>query len=214
MARPLLRGWLHAGAAAGAIVVTIPLLVQTRHDLLRCVSLLVFGLSMVELYTVSAIYHVGMWQGRRRRVLRALDHASIFVLIAGTYTPISVNVLTGPLRLAVLGVIWALAIVGVMTAVSALRLPRWGYTGLYVAMGWVALVPLPRLTQLLPWQPLALLVAGGVLYTAGAVIYWLRRPDPLPRIFGFHEVFHLFVIAGSVAFVTVIWIWVVPYPRA
>ncbi len=101
-AEPLLRGWFHAIAAVGSVSSTIGLLLQTLDDPIRLVSLLVFGLSMIELYTVSAIYHVGWWKGRRRTVLRALDHANIFVLIAGTYTPICVNVLSGWLRVAML----------------------------------------------------------------------------------------------------------------
>ncbi len=213
-AKPLLRGWLHAGAAVGAVAVTVLLLGRTRDDLLRLATVLVFGLSMVELYVVSAIYHIGGWRGRARKALRALDHANIFVLIAGTYTPISVNVLSGSLRLAVIGVIWSLAAAGVATSVLALRLPRWLHASLYVAMGWVAVIPFPSLTRLLPWPALALLFLGGLLYTIGAGVYALRRPDPLPRVFGFHEVFHLFVIAGGAAFVGVIWIWVVPFPRA
>lgn len=214
MPKPLLRGWLHAVAAAGSAVVTALLMAQTRHDLVRLATVLVFGLSMVELYAVSAIYHIGQWRGRWREGLRALDHASIFVLIAGTYTPIAVNVLSGSLRIAVLGVVWSLAVAGVATSLLALRLPRWVYTSLYVAMGWVAIVPFLALTRLLPWQPLALLVLGGVLYTAGAIVYALRRPNPFPRVFGFHEVFHSFVIAGSASFASVIWLWVLPYPRA
>jgi hemolysin III len=211
--KPLLRGWLHAGAAVVSVVVTALLLWRTRDDLTRFFSMLVFGLSMVELYSVSATYHIGRWVGRRRQILRALDHANIFVLIAGTYTPICVNVLDGPLRVAVLGVVWALAVVGISTTVLAFRLPRWVYTGLYVLMGWVAIVPFPTLTRLLPWPAWALLVAGGVLYTIGAVVYARRWPNPSPRVFGFHEVFHSFVIAGSASFAVMIWIWVVPFPR-
>lgn len=211
--KPLLRGRLHAGAAVAAVVLTVLLVLRSPNDLVRLVSLLVFGLSMVELYTVSAVYHIGTWAERWRRVLRALDHANIFVLIAGTYTPICVNVLSGELRLIVLGLIWGLAIVGIATTVLAFRMPRWAYTSLYVAMGWVAVIPFPSLTRLLPWSALALLVGGGVLYTVGAVVYARKRPDPFPRVFGFHEVFHSFVIAGSAAFAAVIWIWVVPFPR-
>jgi hemolysin III len=211
--KPLLRGWLHAGAAVVAVAVTVLLLWRTRDDPTRMISMLVFGLSMVELYSVSAAYHIGGWVGQRRQVLRALDHANIFVLIAGTYTPICVNVLDGSLRIAVLGVVWTLAIVGIATTVLAFRLPRWVYTGLYVLMGWVALVPFPSLTRLLPWPAWALLIAGGVFYTVGAVVYARRRPDPFPRVFGFHEVFHSFVIAGSSSFAVMIWVWVVPFPR-
>ncbi len=212
--KPLLRGWFHLFAAVGSVAVTIGLLLRSQDDFIRLLSLLVFGLSMIELYTVSAIYHVGWWKGRRRTVLRALDHANIFVLIAGTYTPICVNVLSGWLRVAMLVLIWALGLVGVGGAVFTLRLPRWASTVLYIVMGWVAVVSAPVLVRLLPWEALGLLVGGGVLYTVGALFYALKRPNPFPRVFGYHEIFHLFVIAGSTAFVVMIWTWVVPFPRS
>lgn len=212
--KPLMRGWFHIFAALGSVAATVGLLLRTLDDPLRLLSLLVFGLSTIELYTVSAIYHVGWWKGRRRTVLRALDHANIFVLIAGTYTPICVNVLSGWLRIALLALIWLLALVGVAGAVFTLRLPRWLSTGLYIVMGWVALISAPVLIRLLPWEAIGLLVGGGVLYTIGALFYALKRPNPFPRVFGYHEIFHLFVIAGGTAFVVMIWGWVVPFPRS
>jgi hemolysin III len=212
--KPLLRGWFHAVAALGSVAATIGLLLATRDDPIRFVSMLVFGLSMVELYTLSAVYHIGFWKGRRRTVLRALDHANIFVLIAGTYTPICVNVLSGWLRTGVLALIWTLALAGVVGAVFTLRLPRWLSTGLYIVMGWVSVAAAPELARILPLEVLGLLVGGGVLYSIGALVYALKRPDPFPSIFGYHEIFHLFVIAGSAVFLVAIWGWVVPFPRS
>lgn len=211
--KPLLRGWSHALATLAAVVVTILLLVETRDDAVRFVSVLVFGLSMIGLYLGSAVYHLGRWQGRRLALMRAIDHSNIFLLIAGTYTPICVNVLTGWLRVVVLLLIWTIGLSGVISTLLQLHLPRWASTGLYLGMGWVSLITMPQLVQLLPWQAIAMLVAGGVLYSIGAVVYALKRPNPLPRIFGFHEIFHLFTIAGGAAFVAMIWIWVVPFPR-
>ena len=211
--KPLMRGWLHAAAAIGAVAVTAGLLVNTAHDLPRFFSVLVFGLSMILLYTVSSIYHIGSWTGRRFRVLRALDHANIFVLIAGTYTPICVNILPRGLGMTVLVVIWSLAAVGVGGSVLTLHLPRWIIAALYIGMGWVGLVVMPSLLHSLPAPATLLLLAGGMLYTIGAVIYALQRPNPLPRVFGYHEMFHLFVVAGSAAFIFMIWGWVVPFSR-
>ncbi len=211
--KPLMRGWLHAVAAIGAVAVTAGLLVNTAHDLPRFFSVLVFGLSMILLYAVSSIYHIGSWTGRRFRVLRALDHANIFVLIAGTYTPICVNILPRGLGMTVLVVIWSLAAVGVGGSVLTLHLPRWIIAALYIGMGWVGLVVMPSLLHSLPAPATLLLLAGGILYTIGAVIYALQRPNPLPRVFGYHEMFHLFVVAGSAAFIFMIWGWVVPFSR-
>lgn len=175
--------------------------------------MLAYGLSMIELYAVSAVYHLRAWQGRGRGIVRALDHANIFILIAGTYTPFCVNVLSGWLGPTVLVLIWTLAAVGVMCSVLTLAMPRWATVALYLGMGWVAVVPSPSLVRVLPLTAVGLLVGGGLLYTTGAIIYARRWPDPLPSVFGFHELFHLFVVAGSAAFLATIWIWVVPFPR-
>lgn len=211
--KPLLRGWSHVVAALAAVVVTIAMLLQTTDDLLRFVSLLVFGLSMIALYGWSAVYHIGRWQGRKYRLLRAIDHANIFVLIAGTYTPICVNVLHGWMRIAMLALIWTIGLAGALGTVLTLRLPRWVTVGLYLGMGWVSVIVLPQLARLLPWQAIGMLVLGGVFYSVGAMVYAFKRPNPLPRVFGFHEIFHLFTIAGGAAFVVAIWVWVLPFQR-
>jgi hemolysin III len=146
-------------------------------------------------------------------VLRAVDHANIFILIAGTYTPICVNVLSGWVRVALLVAIWALAAAGILVALFAARIPRWVNTGLYIGMGWVGVLALPAFAAVLPWTAIATLLLGGLLYTAGAVVYALKRPDPFPRVFGFHEIFHLFVVAGGVAFAVMVWVWAFPVVR-
>ena len=113
----------------------------------------------------------------------------------------------------ILAVIWVLAALGVGLALFTLRLPRWITTALYIGMGWVVILALPAFLAVIPWYAVAILLLGGALYTVGAVVYARKRPDPFPRIFGFHEVFHLFVIAGSVAFASCIWIWALHFPR-
>jgi hemolysin III len=175
--------------------------------------MLVFGVSLIVLYVVSALYHIGSWRGRAATVLLALDHANIFLLIAGTYTPICVNVLSGWTRIAALGIVWALASIGTASSLVTLHVPRWLLTALYLGMGWGALLLLPSVALALPLAATLLLFLGGLLYTIGAVVYIFGRPDPMPHLFGFHEIFHLFVIGGSVATAAVIWIWVVPFPR-
>ena len=209
--KPLLRGWSHAAAAAGSVLLTLVLFWVSRDDWPRMVALLVFGLSMVEMYTVSALYHIVRWRESQWRVLRAIDHANIFLLIAGTYTPIAAIMLTGWVRVALLTSIWALALLGAGLSIFVRKLPRGIRAALYVGMGWLSVLALPAFMEVLPLAVVGLLVLGGAFYTVGAVIYALRRPDPFPRVFGFHEVFHLFVIAGSVCFVSVIVFWVLPF---
>ena len=210
-AKPLMRGWLHAGAAGIAVAVTILLAVRSTGNVGRMLALVVFGLSMVELYTVSATYHLGNWSAVVHRRLRAVDHANIFVMIAGTYTPLCWIVLSGWLRPVLLIAIWVLAITGVGLATLSLRAPRWLVAGLYVGMGWVSVFALPAFAHALGILPTAILIVGGVLYTVGAIVYARKWPNPFPKVFGFHEVFHTFVIAGSAAFTVVIWLWVVPF---
>lgn len=213
--KPLLRGWFHAGAAVAAIIVTGILCWLSRSDGPRLLSMLIFGLSMVEMYTVSAIYHIKTWDPARRRIWRAVDHANIFVLIAGTYTPLCFNVLDGWVRVTLLVTIWVLAILGVGFAIFSLKYaaPRWLNASLYVLMGWVVVLALPAFLAVLPWTAIATLLLGGVFYTIGAIFYALKRPNPWPRVFGYHETFHLLVIAGSVAFVVCVWVWALPFPR-
>ncbi|MEO8287690.1 MAG: hemolysin III family protein [Chloroflexota bacterium] len=211
--KPLLRGWFHAAGALASIIFTLVLVWVSADDLPRMLSMLVFGVSMIELYTVSAIYHIGRWQPGTHRVLRSFDHSNIFILIAGTYTPICFNVLDGWVRVTSLIAIWALALVGVFVVVFARNLPRWVGSIIYIAMGWVSIVVLPAFVEALGWGPVLVLIMGGVLYTIGGIIYAMKRPNPFPRVLGFHEVFHLFVIAGSIVFAVVVSVWVLPFPR-
>ena len=211
--KPLLRGWFHPFAALASLVATAILLYQTRHDLPRLVSLLIFGTSMVLLFAVSSVYHIGNWSPRVRAVLRAFDHSNIYLLIAGTYTPICVNVLSGWMRVFVLALVWTVAVAGISTSWLSTKLPKWATSGIYIAMGWIVLIPMPALLERLPASAIATLALGGGFYTIGGVVYALKRPNPVPHIFGYHEIFHLCVVAGSVFCAAMVWIWVVPFPR-
>jgi hemolysin III len=211
--KPLLRGWFHPLAAVVSLVATIVLLYRTAHDPPRFVSLLIFGLSMVLLFAVSSVYHIGNWSPRPRAVLRAFDHSNIYVLIAGTYTPICVNVLSGWTRVLVLTLVWAVAVAGISTSWVSTKLPKWATSGIYIAMGWIVLIPMPTLLERLPGVALLTMILGGVSYTLGGIVYAMKRPNPFPAVFGYHEIFHLFVVAGSAFFAVMVWIWVVPYPR-
>ncbi len=211
-AKPILRGYSHAVAAVVGGVGTVFLLARTAGDAPKLISVLVYGLSLVVLFGVSALYHVGTWSPARRALLRRLDHANIFVFIAGTYTPVAVNVLDQPWRIAVLVTLWAAALCGALTVAPALHIPRWALTGLYLLMGWVGLLVMPQVAGRVGAGVL-LLAGGGALYSVGAVMYALRRPRLWPRVFGYHEAFHLLVIAASCLFYAFVVAFVVPQER-
>jgi hemolysin III len=211
--KPLLRGYLHAGAAVAATICTILLAVASASDRAKQVSLLIYGASSILLFGWSGLYHLGNWSPATRKLFRRIDHANIFVLIAGTYTPIAFNTLTGGWRVALLTIIWSLAALGMIAAAPALRIPRAVMVGLYVAMGWVALAFLPQIASAVGLAAIGLLALGGVLYTLGALAYAFHKPDPWPRVFGYHEVFHLATIAAAAAFLTFMVREVLPYVR-
>lgn len=189
---------------AGAIMSVIGLVVLLRagianDDPWQIVSFAIFGGSLILLYSASATYHLLSVPPRVEVVLRKLDHIMIFVLIAGTYTPVCLGPLRGTMGYAILIIIWALAIAGVFFKIFRLDAPRWLYTGIYLVMGWLivlATVPLARAVGL---DRLFWLVIGGVFYSIGAVIYGLKKPDPFPGRFGFHEIFHIFILLGSLS---------------
>lgn len=211
--RPLLRGWSHAGAAVGAAAFTVLLVERSLGDAPRLSSMLLYGLTSVWLFACSAIYHMVTWTPARRRVWRALDHGNIYVMIAATSTTIGVNVLTGWDQALLLTSVWLLAGVGVLVAVFHVHLSSVPRVGLYLLTGLTGVLALPGLLQTLPPSAIWGIVGGGVLYAIGAAIYAFKRPDPFPRIFGYHEIFHLLVIAGWLVFAAVVWIWVVPFGR-
>lgn len=193
--KPHLRGWLHLGMvpialAAGAVLVA---LAPTTG---AAVASLVFAITGVLLFGTSALYHRGRWSPRTARLLKRWDHANIFLIIAGTYTPFAVLLLPPGQQRLLLWVVWSGAIVGVFFRVFWVGAPRWLYTGVYIALGWVAIFFLGPMWRTGGPVIVSLIALGGLFYTLGAVVYGLRRPDPSPRWFGFHEVFHAFTVAA------------------
>jgi hemolysin III len=213
LARPLLRGWLHAlmtpVAVLGAYVLWQSVTADAADPAARW-SVGVFGLTFIGLYAISSLYHVPRWSARARYVLSRCDVAMIQLFIAGTFTPIAFNLLDGGWRMWSLVVAWAIAIIGAIVAASPLKAPRWVGTAGYIAVGWLAVVPLTQIISALPWEGMGLIALGGLLYTLGGVVYAKRWPDPYPRWFGFHEVFHLLVIAASICHYLAIWRYVLP----
>lgn len=161
------------------------------------VSFSIFGASLILLYTASTIYHSLDVSKHVTEILRRIDHMMIYILIAGTYTPLCLVPLRGPWGWSIFGTILGIAVAGIIMKILWFNAPRWLYTLFYVGMGWLAVIALPPLVRSMPVGGIAWLLIGGVFYTIGAVIYALKRPNPIPGRFGFHEIFHLFVLAGS-----------------
>src|SRR6202165_6180835 len=182
LVKPLMRGWSHAAAALVAIAALIALIVITRHDPAKLVSMVIYGTALVLLFAVSATYHIFNWPPRVKEWLRRADHATIFVFIAATYTPLVFNVLDGWWRMAALVAIWACAAAGVAGAAPFLRMPRRLLAALYLAMGWVAVVAVVPLAAALGWVAALLIALGGLQYSLGAAAYAFRRPRLWPRV--------------------------------
>jgi hemolysin III len=203
LVKPRLRGWLHAGAAPVALAAVIVLVCLSRGAP-EIASSSIYAASAVLLFSVSAIYHRGRWSPRVLGFLKRFDHANIFLIIAGTYTPFAVLLLNGGSRTALLVIVWTGAALGVGFRVFWIGAPRWLYVPAYLALGWVAVVYLPQFTSTGGVAVLVLLAAGGLLYTVGGVVYGTKRPNPSPKWFGFHEVFHsLTVLAFACQYIAI-----------
>lgn len=194
--KPKLRGWLHAGWTPVALIAGLVLVIGAPTSLGRLGGA-VFLAGSLMLFGTSALYHRFHWGPHAEAVLRRVDHANIFVFIAATYTPLALLLLTGGSRVLLLTLIWVAAACGLLFRVLWLSAPRWLYTALYLVMGWAALGWLPQFWTAGGPLIVALIVAGGLCYSAGAVVYGRKRPDPWPSWFGFHEIFHSFTILGS-----------------
>jgi hemolysin III len=213
LAKPLMRGWSHAAAALVAIAGLVALIVITRHDTAKLVSMTIYGSALVLLFGVSATYHIFKWPPRVKDWLRRADHATIFVFIAATYTPLVFNVLDGWWRIGVLVAVWVSAAAGVAGAAPFLRIPRQALASLYLAMGWVAVIALVPLSAALGWAAAVLMALGGLQYSLGAAAYAFKWPRLWPRVFGYHELFHLAVISASVTFYVIVVHYAVPFHR-
>lgn len=210
VAKPALRGWIHAAATPIAVLGAVWLVVEGAETAGARTAVGVFGAALVGLYGISALYHVPPWPARVRHILSRFDVAMIPLFIAGTFTPVAVFSLNGDWRLWSLGVAWAVAIASSAVAASPLTAPRWVGAAGYIAVGWLAVVPMTRFLDALPWEGVSLFVLGGGLYMVGAAVYTRRRPNPVPHVLGFHEVFHLLVVAASVCHYIAIWRYVLP----
>ena len=193
--KPRLRGVSHAIAFVVSLPLGLALVLQADTDL-QLVATIVFATSVATMFGASALYHWLNQPYRHRRWLRRLDHAGVYGLIAGTYTPFGLLVLEGAWRIVVLGVVWSGALIAILLKFVWLDAPKWLAAAIAVTLGWVAVVAAPQLVGGIGVAGSVLVLVGGLLYTGGALVYAFRRPNPYPAVFGFHEVFHVLVIAA------------------
>lgn len=194
--RPRLRGVFHQYAFFVSIGFGA-LLISAASGASERASAIVFAGALAAMFGVSALYHRRTWQPRARRWMRRLDHTAIYLLIAGTYTPFVLLALSGAWRWTLLPIVWGGALVAIVFKLAWIDAPKWLDAAIGMSLGWIGIVALPPLWAHSGPLGVGLLALGGVLYTAGAVIYAARRPDPAPAVFGYHELFHLFVIAAA-----------------
>ena len=205
---PRLRGWLHAYAAAvsiasGAVLVGVAASLRGGS---AGSSTSIYAATVTLLFGTSALYHRLSWRPRARALMRRLDHSMIFVFIAGTYTPIAALTLPHTASIAVLTVVWTGALFGVGLQTAWPTAPRWVGVPCYLALGWVAVFVFPDLLHNAGVAAFVLITVGGLVYTIGAIVYGLKRPNPYPGTFGFHEVFHLCTLVAAVCHYIAIWL--------
>lgn len=194
--RPRLRGVIHHYAFYASLLAGLVLLLRAASQT-ALVSVAIYGASLSALLGVSALYHRVTWSPGARRWMGRLDHSMINVLIAGTYTPFGLLAVSGAVAGTLLTVVWSGAVAGIAMHVLWLDAPKWLSAALYVLLGWVGIAAVPPLVATVGWTPAVLLLAGGLLYSLGALVYALRRPDPVPAVFGYHEVFHALVVLAA-----------------
>ena len=195
--KPRLRGVLHQWAFVASLAAGAGLILEAGSGRAR-IAIVIYALSVAALFGTSALYHRIDWRTlAARRRMRRLDHTMIFVLIAGSYTPFSLLVLHGTLSMIVLVTVWAAALAGAIFKLIWLDAPGWLIAAIYIATGWIAIVATPQLVGRIGVVAVGGLALGGLLYTVGAGVYALQRPDPLPAVFGYHEIFHLLVLIAA-----------------
>ncbi len=202
--------WTHFVTFLSGIVGLVFLIILSKDNASKLVTMTVYGGSIIFLFGASSLYHWVKTTPEKELILRKIDHISIFIFIAGTYTPVFYYGLEGIWKWAMLTAIWVLALIGVLLKVWFMHAPRSISTIFYIALGWIALVPIGQLIENFPIQAIILMFAGGVAYTLGAVIYATRIFDFFPNKFGFHEIFHIFVMAGSILHFIMVFAFILP----
>ncbi len=209
--RDPVSGLTHLGAAIAAVVGLVVLLYLGRGNTLKEVSLLVYGISLVLMFLASALYHMIKSRPEVIQRLRKFDHSAIYLLIAGTYTPICLHFFSGFWRWGLLGIIWGMALAGIGVKLFVIKAPRWVTAGIYLLMGWLAISAIRQMLQSMPVGAFVWLLVGGLFFTIGAVVYITKKPDFWPGIFGFHEVWHILVILGCLSHFILVAAFIAPY---
>jgi hemolysin III len=189
----------HWGGAFLALIGLIVLLVVGWGAPARVISLLIYGVSLIVLFSASAMYHMVQVKERALEIFRKIDHAAIYFLIAGTYTPFCVNAFSGFWKWGMLSIIWSLALIGILVKVFYIRAPRWLNAGIYLIMGWLCIAAIGQMLSTLPVWVMIWLIAGGLIYTFGAIVYITRIFNFVPGVFGFHEMWHILVMLAAAA---------------
>jgi len=202
--------WTHFVTFIAALAGLVLLIILAKDDVSKLVTLTVYGISVIVLYGASSLYHWIKTTPRKNLVLKKIDHVAIYLLIAGSYTPVLYYGLTGAWRLVMLIVVWVLAITGILLKMWFIMAPRYVSAVFYLSLGWIALVPMVQLFKNLPFGAIVLMFTGGILYTIGAIIYAAKCFDFFPNHFGFHEIFHLFIMAGSIVHFVMMVRYIVP----
>ncbi len=194
--KPLMRGWLHVGTTL-AVLVAGPILISNARSPEERVALTVYVVSLLVLFGVSSLLHRGHWGPTASRRMKRADHSTIFIGIAGSYTAVAALALRGTVQIVVLALVWGGAVVGILIRQLLLYAPQWLVALPYVVVGWSAMAVSPQLVRGASWPGFLLVLAGGLAYTIGAVVYALKKPNPVPSVFGFHEVFHACTVIGA-----------------
>jgi hemolysin III len=189
----------HWGGAFLALIGLIVLLVVGWGAPARVISLLIYGVSLIVLFSASATYHMVQVKERALEIFRKIDHAAIYFLIAGTYTPFCVNAFSGFWKWGMLSIIWSLALIGILVKVFYIRAPRWLNAGIYLIMGWLCIAAIGQMLSTLPVWVMIWLIIGGLIYTFGAIVYITRIFNFVPGVFGFHEMWHILVMLAAAA---------------
>lgn len=202
--------WTHFIPFIGAIVGLVFLIIRSKNDLSKLITMTIYGLSIIVLYGSSSVYHWVRTTPQKELILRKVDHIAIYFLIAGSYTPVFYYGLEGAWRWTMLIAVWTLALLGMVLKIWFVRAPRYVSSAFYVSLGWIALVPFLQLIKHLEIGAIILMAVGGVVYTIGAIIYATKIFDFFPKRFGFHEIFHLFIAMGTIVHFIMILIYIVP----